>query len=84
MGYAVDVIWGFRRYLGTALSDRLGYAVFLLAAYAALAIAAALGLYDTAEGLNLFAAFVTALLVAGIRIGWDMLVFLVTSSRDAT
>ena len=84
VGYSVQVIWGFRQHRGTVLSDWFWYAIFPLAAYAAVAIAAALGLYDTAEGLDLFAAPLTALLVAGIRNGWDMLVFLVTSSRDAT
>lgn len=83
VGYSVHVIWGFRQHGGTVLSDWFWYAIFPLVAYAVLAIAAALGLYDTVEGLDLFAAVLTALLVAGIRNGWDMLVFLVTSSRDA-
>lgn len=84
VGYSMHVIWGFRQHRGTVLSDWFWYAIFPLAAYAALATAAALGLYDTMEGLDFFAALLTALLVAGIRNGWDMLVFLVTASRDAT
>jgi hypothetical protein len=84
VGYSLHVIWGFRQHPGTVLSDWFWYAIFPLAAYAVLAAAAATGLYDNAEGLYLFAALLTALLVAGIRNGWDMLVWLVTSSRDAT
>jgi hypothetical protein len=84
VGYSVHVIWGFRQHRGTVLSDWFWYAVFPLAAYGVVAVAAGLGLYDTTEGLDLFAAVLTALLVAGIRNAWDMLVFLVTSSRDAT
>ena len=83
-GYSVHVIWGFRQHRGTVLSDWFWYAVFPLAAYGVLVIAAGLGLYDTAEGLDVFAAVLTALLAAGIRNAWDMLVFLVTSSRDQT
>ena len=84
VGYSVHVIWGFRQHRGTVLSDWSWYAVFPLAAYGVLAVAAGLGLYDTAQGLDLFAAVLAALLVAGIRNAWDMLVFLVTSSRDQT
>jgi len=81
VGYSAHVIWGFRRHSGTVLSDWFWYAVFPLAAYAVLAGAAGLGIYDTAEGLDLFAAVLTVLLVAGIRNAWDMLVFLVTRER---
>jgi hypothetical protein len=42
-----------------------------------------LGLYDTAEGLDLFAAVLTAFLVAGLRNAWDMIVFFVTLDRSA-
>jgi hypothetical protein len=84
VGYSLHVIWGFRQHPGTVLSDWFWYAIFPLAAYATLSIAAVTGLYDNAEGLYVFAALLTALLVAGIRNGWDMLVWLVTSSRDAT
>jgi hypothetical protein len=84
VGYSVHVIWGFRQHRGTVLSDWFWYAVFPLATYGVLATAAGLGLYDTAEGLDVFAAVLAALLVAGIRNAWDMLVFLVTSSRDQT
>ena len=84
VGYSLHVISGFRRHRGTVLSDWFWYAVFPLAAYAVLAVAAALGLYDTTKGLDLFAAVLTVLLIAGIRNAWDMLVFLVTSSRDPT
>jgi len=84
IGYSIHVIWGFGQHRGTVLSDWFWYAVFPLAAYAVLAAAAALGLYDTTEGLNVFAAVLTLLLIAGIRNAWDMLVFLVTSSRDPT
>lgn len=84
VGYSAHVIWGFRQHRGTVLSDWFWYAVFPLAAYGVLAVAAGLGLYDTAEGLDVFAAVLTVLLIAGIRNAWDMLVFLVTSSRDAT
>jgi hypothetical protein len=84
VGYSVHVIWGFRQHRDTVLSDWFWYAVFPLATYGVLATAAGLGLYDTAEGLDVFAAVLAALLVAGIRNAWDMLVFLVTSSRDQT
>jgi hypothetical protein len=82
IAYSAHVFWGFRQHTGTVLSDWCWYAVFPFVAYAALATAAALGLYDNEEGLDLFAAVLTALLVAGMRNAWDMLVFLATSSRD--
>jgi hypothetical protein len=81
VGYSVHVIWGFRQHRGTVLSDWFWYAAFPLVAYAVLATAAGLGLYDTAEGLDLFAAVLTVLLIAGMRNAWDMLVFLVTRER---
>ena len=81
VGYSVQVIWGFRQHRGTVLSDWFWYAIFPLAAYAVLAGAAGLGLYDTAVGLDVFAGVLTVLLVAGIRNAWDMLVFFVTRDR---
>jgi hypothetical protein len=81
IGYSVHVIWGFRQHRGTVLSDWFWYAVFPLVAYAVLATAAGLGLYNTAEGLDLFAAVLTVLLVAGMRNAWDMLVYFVTRER---
>ena len=82
--YSVHVFWGFRQHRGTVLSDWFWYAIFPLAAYGALAVAAGMGLRDTAQGLDLFAIVLTFLLIAGIRNAWDMLVFLVTSARDTT
>jgi hypothetical protein len=79
--YSAHVFWGFRQHSGTVLSDWFWYAVFPFIAYGALTAAAGLGLYNTVEGLNLFAAVLTGLLVAGTRNAWDMLVFLATSSR---
>ena len=81
VGYSVHVIWGFRKHPGTVLSDWCWYAIFPLAAYAVLAGAAGLGLYDIVGGLDLFAAVLTVLLIAGIRNAWDMLVFLATRER---
>jgi hypothetical protein len=79
--YSVHVFWGFRQHRGTVLSDWFWYAILPFAAYAALTGAAVCGLYDTAEGLNLFAAVLTFLLVAGMRNAWDMLVYFVTRER---
>jgi hypothetical protein len=83
VAYSVHVFWGFRQHRGTVLSDWFWYAVFPLIAYAALAVAAGLGLYDTAQGLDLFALLLTFMLVAGLRNAWDMLVFLVIADRDS-
>lgn len=71
VGYSMHVIWGFRQHRGTVLSDWFWYAVFPLAAYAVLATAAGLGLYNTAESLDLFAGVLTVLLFAGMRNAWD-------------
>jgi len=81
IGYSLHVIWGFSQHRGTVLSDWFWYAAFPLVAYAVLVMAAGLGLDDTAEGLDLFAAVLTVLLVAGMRNAWDMLVYLVTRER---
>jgi hypothetical protein len=84
IAYSGRLVWGFRQHAGTDLSDWFWYAIFPLIAYATLIASAAIGLEDTALGLDLFAAVLTFLLIAGIRNAWDMLVFLVTASRDPT
>jgi hypothetical protein len=84
IGYSVHVFWGFRQHSGTVLSDWFWYAVFPLATYGVLIVAAIVGLHDPDTGLDLFAAVLSGMLIAGIRNGWDMLVFLVTSSRELT
>jgi hypothetical protein len=81
--YSVHVFVGFRQHRGTVLSDWLWYAVFPFVAYAVLVTAAVLGLYNASDGLDLFAAVLTALLVAGLRNAWDMIVFFVTIDRSA-
>ncbi|HEV2189620.1 MAG TPA: hypothetical protein VGR70_20590 [Stellaceae bacterium] len=84
IGYSGWVIRGFNQHSNTVLSDRLWYAIFPLIAYTVLVAAAALGLRSTANGMQLFAAVLAFLLITGIRNAWDMLVFLVISSRDPT
>jgi hypothetical protein len=54
-----------------------------LVAYAVLVAAAALAWRDNSEGLQLFAVVPTFLLVTGTHNAWDMLVFLVISSRGS-
>jgi hypothetical protein len=83
IAYSVHVLVGFRQHRGTVLSDWFWYAIFPFIAYAALAIAAVFGLHDTKAGLTVFAGVMSFLLIAGIRNAWDMLVFLVTTSRNS-
>jgi len=82
VAYSVHVFIGFRQHRGTVLSDWFWYAVFPFVAYAILVAAAVLGVYDAIEGLDLFAGVLTALLVAGLRNAWDMIVFFVTIDRS--
>jgi len=84
VGYSMHVFWGFRQHRGTVLSDWFWYAIFPLVAYGVLIVGAVWGLRNAEAGLALFAAVLSAMLIAGIRNAWDMLVFLVTSSREAT
>jgi hypothetical protein len=84
IAYSGRLVWGFGQHSGTDRSDWFWYAIFPLIAYAVLVASAAIGLSDTALGLDLFAAVLAFLLIAGIRNAWDMLVFFVTASRDPT
>jgi hypothetical protein len=84
MVYSGSVIRGFDQHGGTDRSDWFWYAIFPLIGYAVLVVSACLGLRDTVAGVDLFAAVVTFMLIAGIRNAWDMLVFLVTQARDPT
>jgi len=82
--YSGRVIRGFRQHTGTDRSDWFWYAVFPLIGYLLLLAVAALAMRDVAVSFDLFAAVLISLLDAGIRNAWDMLVFLVTQSRDPT
>ncbi len=82
IGYSARVIQGFRQHEGTDRSDWFWYALLPLAAYAVLPVAAATAARGMPASLDLLAAALAFLLVAGIRNAWDMLVFLVTRSRD--
>jgi hypothetical protein len=84
IAYCGRVIYGFNQHTGTDLSDWFWYAILPLIGYAVLVASAWLGLCDTVAGVDLFAAVLTFLLIAGIRNAWDMLVFLVTQSRGPT
>jgi hypothetical protein len=81
--YATHVLFGFRQHDGTDPSDWFWYAVFPLAGYALLLVAAVAALHDGAVGVDIFAAALAAFLVVGIRNAWDMIVFLVTLTRGS-
>lgn len=81
--YSVRVAFCFRQHQGTDHSDWFWYAIFPLAGYALLLAAAATALRGMAVSLDLLAAALAALLMGGIRNAWDMILFLVTQSRES-
>lgn len=84
LAYSIHVVSGFRQHDGTDFSDWFWYAGFPLVAYATLAAAGATGLRGMALSLDLLAAALSLLLVAGIRNAWDMILFLVARDRGST
>jgi hypothetical protein len=83
MAYSSWVLAGFRQHPGTVLSDWLWYAILPLVAYAALLAVAAMAWRAAPASLELLAAVLAFLLVAGIRNAWDMVVFLVLRAGDS-
>jgi hypothetical protein len=83
MVYSGRVLAGFRQHEGTDHSDLLWYAILPLFAYAGLLIVAALAWLGAAASVDMLAAVLTFLLVAGIRNARDMIVFLVARPRDS-
>ncbi len=79
---SVRIIAGFRQHTGTDRSDWLWYAMFPPVAYAALLASAVAAFRGAGLSLDLLAISLAFLLLVGIRNSWDMIVFLVTLSRD--
>jgi hypothetical protein len=84
LGFSVRIVAGFREHKGIDLGDWFWYAIFPPIGYTLLVAAAATASRGMPVSLHLMAAALAALLVAGIRNAWDMIVFLVTQSRDPT
>lgn len=59
------------------LSDRFWYAAVPIVAYATMIAAAAMALLAAARALEVLAISIVLLIVAGIRNGWDLLLFIV-------
>lgn len=76
------IITGFRQHTGTDRSDWFWYAMFPPVAYAALLASAVAAFRGVVLSLDLLAISLAFLLLVGIRNSWDMIVFLVTRSRD--
>jgi hypothetical protein len=81
LAYALHIALGFRQHPGTVASDWFWYATVPPIGYLLLLAAGAVALHGSALGLDLFAAGLALMLVAGIRNAWDMIVFLVTLPR---
>jgi hypothetical protein len=79
--FSLRAMLGFNQHSGTDHSDWFWYAIFPVIGYALLLAAAATALRGMAVSLDLLAAALAFLLVAGIRNAWDMIVFLVTMPR---
>jgi hypothetical protein len=79
---SVRIIAGFRQHTGTDRSDWFWYAMFPPVAYAALLASAVAAFRGAGLSLDLLAISLAFLLLVGIRNSWDMIVFLVTRSRD--
>ena len=79
---SVRIIAGFRQHTGTDRSDWFWYAMFPPVAYAALLASAVAAFRGAVLSLDLLAISLAFLLLVGIRNSWDMIVFLVTLSRD--
>jgi hypothetical protein len=82
--YSVRVLFGFRQHAGTDHSDWMWYALFPPVGYALLLVTAATALRGAAISLDLLAAALIVLLIAGIRNAWDMILFLVTQARGSS
>ena len=72
---------GFGQHTHVDRGDWFWYTIFPIIGYALLLAAAATALRGVAVSLDLLAAALAFLLVAGIRNAWDMIVFLVTMPR---
>jgi hypothetical protein len=72
---------GFRQHQGADRSDFFWYVLVPIVAYAALTAAGAAALRRLPLGIDLLAAAVGLLLVAGIRNAWDMIVFFVVKTN---
>ena len=79
--YEVREMLGFSQHNHADRSDWFWYTVFPVIGYALLLTAAATALRGMTVSVDLFAAALAFLLVAGIRNAWDMIVFLVTMPR---
>jgi hypothetical protein len=79
--HSLRALFGFNQHSGTDHSDWFWYAIFPVVGYALLLAAAATALRGMPVSLDLLAAALAFLLVAGIRNAWDMIVFLVTMPR---
>lgn len=83
VAYSGWVLAGFRQHQGVVLSDWCWYAILPLVAYAALLGVAATAWRAAPASLDLLAAILAFLLVAGIRNAWDMVVFLMLRGRGS-
>ena len=82
LAYSLRQVVGFTQHPGTEGSDWFWYGALPPVGYALL-VAAGIGtLFGLPVSLDLFAAALAALLLAGIRNAWDMIVFLVTQPRS--
>jgi hypothetical protein len=84
IAYSGRVIRGFRQHEGTDRSDWFWYAIFPPFGYALLFAAAisALALRMAIVSVELLAAALGLLLIAGIRNAWDMILFFVMLDRS--
>jgi hypothetical protein len=73
--YSGRVVVGFRQHEGTDRSDLAWYAILPLVAYAVLLAAAVLAWRRAPASIDVLAAVLAFLLLAGIRNAWDMIVF---------
>lgn len=81
LGYALHIVMRFRQHQGTVISDWLWYAIVPPIGYLLVIAAATMALHRMPISVNLFAASLALMLIAGIRNAWDMIVFLVTLPR---
>ncbi len=79
--YELREMLGFDQHNHADRSDWFWYTIFPVIGYALLLAAAVTALRGMAVSLDLLAAALAFLLVAGIRNAWDMIVFLVTIPR---
>jgi hypothetical protein len=76
--FSLRAMLGFNQHSGTDHSDWFWYAVFPVVGYALLLATSVTALRGMPVSLDLLAAALGFLLVAGIPNAWDMIVFLVT------